>query len=227
MVDIETIPCPSVGYDGDDFPPPVAHKVACIGVGEFDSQKNPIEIRSRFGDDECAIVDEFWSGFKKTKPTLVTWNGRRFDVPTLLCRAMRYGVSAEAYYQKRDYDYRYSYAGHLDIADAFSCMGAGRMSTMHRAARMIGLPGKMEESGDKVDEMWANGEWDRVAQYCETDVLQTSFLWLRHEVTRGSISVRRYKEVALSLAKMSATRPHLQKVIDASNKGVLFGKGEQ
>src|SRR5215468_11433458 len=56
--------------------------------------------------------------------TIVTWNGRGFDLPVVAARCLRHGVAFPWYYQRRDARYRYSPDGHLDLMDLLADHGA-------------------------------------------------------------------------------------------------------
>ena len=48
----------------------------------------------------------------------------------LALRSMRHGLSWPWYYRDRDYRYRYSEEGHLDLCDFLSDHGAARMTSL-------------------------------------------------------------------------------------------------
>jgi predicted PolB exonuclease-like 3'-5' exonuclease len=55
----------------------------------------------------------------------------------------------------------------------------------------MGLSGKPKGiDGSQVDEMVRAGRIQEVAQYCETDVLNTYRLWLLYELFRETITAR-------------------------------------
>ena len=46
------------------------------------------------------ITENFWRGWEKyRRPTLVSFNGRGFDIPLLELAAFRYGVSVPGWFQ--------------------------------------------------------------------------------------------------------------------------------
>ena len=49
------------------------------------------------------VTQHFWLGWEKYKrPTLVSFNGRTFDIPLLELAAFRYGISLEKWFRWRD-----------------------------------------------------------------------------------------------------------------------------
>src|SRR5687768_16837606 len=115
IMDIETVPDaelhtppePAPGVE-KAFPPLYACKPIVIGVMWLDEQlccKKMGTIGE--GKDEAGMLAAFADFVGNRKPHLVTWNGRGFDMPVLLLRALRHGVSMPWYYEERDYRYRY------------------------------------------------------------------------------------------------------------------------
>lgn len=137
---------------------------------------------------ERGLVRRFRDAMVERPATLVTWNGRCFDLPVLAARALHLGVPWGWYYDDRDVRYRYSSSGHLDLMDFLSDYGACRTMKLDDAARLVGLPGKDvpgEEhfDGSMVEGVVARGDVAKnktlVARYCLQDVLQTALVFLR------------------------------------------------
>jgi 3'-5' exonuclease len=207
VLDIETIPDaelytpaqPSPGTERT-FPPIFACKPVVIGVMWLDENlvcKKTGTIGE--GKDEGGMLADFAEFMAKWKPTIVTWNGRGFDLPVLMLRSLRYGVSAPWYYQNRDYRYRYSNEGHLDLCDVLADHGATRMTSLHGAARLIGLPGKDGVDGSQVEAMYRTGQIDALRGYCLSDVAQTAFLFLRYRLLSGLLDRTSYTAAATHL----------------------------
>jgi predicted PolB exonuclease-like 3'-5' exonuclease len=141
--------------------------------------------------------------------TLVTWNGRTFDLPVLAMRALHLGVPWSWYYDSRDIRYRYTDQGHLDLMDFLSDYGASRSAKLDDACRLIGLPGKDVPGQDHIDgsmvaDIVAEGEvvvnMAKVARYCLQDVLQTALFFVR---TRYHLEIVGAEGYALSVETFS------------------------
>ena len=143
------------------------------------------------------ITDLFWRGWEAyRRPTLVTYNGRTFDVPLLELAAFRYGLAlpgwfdsagGRAYQQPRN---RYNAACHLDLMDLLTNFGASRFSGgLNLAANLLGKPGKIEVEGQMVQEMYEAGRLEEINDYCRCDVLDTYFVFLRTRVVAGELSL--------------------------------------
>lgn len=142
------------------------------------------------------IVKGFWTGWRHYgRPTLVTFNGRGYDVPVLEYAAFRYGlsipdwfnVSAPAYEQARN---RYNRKAHCDLMDLFSNFGATRITGgLNLLANLIGKPGKSGIDGSQVQDLYDAGQALDINNYCRCDVLDTYFVFLRSQVLIGRLSL--------------------------------------
>ena len=169
---------------------------------------------------ERRLVSSFREAMAKEPATIVTWNGRQFDLPVLAARALHLGVPWGWYYEERDVRYRYSTDGHCDLMDVMSDYGAARSMKLDDAARLIGLPGKGSATsvdhvdGSKVADIVAEGvvpvNQERIARYCLQDVVQTAIFFLR---TRYHLEILTAAEYALSLATFSESE-EVRKIID-------------
>src|SRR5881394_842956 len=145
------------------------------------------------------MLRDFADFMAARRPHLVTWNGRGFDLPVLALRSLRQGLSWPWYYGERDYRYRYSEEGHLDLCDALADHGAARMTSLDGAARLIGLPGKDGVDGSQVEGMFHAGQIDALKHYCIADVAQTAFLFLRYRLLIGQLDRETYTRAATAL----------------------------
>lgn len=132
------------------------------------------------------MVRKFWQGAGHYKAKLVTFNGRGFDMPLLELAAFRYGCSARDYF----YNSRNRYGGnHIDLFDWMSNYGACRLAGgLNLLAKLLGKPGKMDVSGDKVYAMYQAGQLREINDYCMCDTLDTYFVFLRTRVMLGELT---------------------------------------
>lgn len=148
------------------------------------------------------IARGFWAGWRHyQRPTLVTFNGRGYDVPVLEYAAFRYGislpdwfnVSAPAYEQSRN---RYNRTAHLDLMDLFSNFGATRVTGgLNLLANLIGKPGKSGIDGSQVQDLYDSGHAKEINDYCRCDVLDTYFVFLRSRVLIGKLSLEEEQQI--------------------------------
>ncbi|SFI99576.1 3'-5' exonuclease [Planctomicrobium piriforme] len=148
------------------------------------------------------ITHGFWHGWRHYgRPTLVTFNGRGYDLPVLELAAFRYGISlpdwfntnAPTYEQARN---RYNKTSHIDMMDLFGNFGASRMTGgLNLLANLIGKPGKSGIDGSQVQDLYDSGHSLDVNNYCRCDVLDTYFVFLRSRVLQGQIPLSREQEL--------------------------------
>jgi predicted PolB exonuclease-like 3'-5' exonuclease len=148
------------------------------------------------------ITQKFWRGWERYKrPTLVSFNGRSFDIPLLELAAFRYGVSLQNWFglKERTYDQprnRYNLESHLYLQDLLVNYGATRFNGgLNLAANLLGKPGKMDVKGFMVQDMYHQGELAQINDYCRCDVLDTYFVFLRTSVLLGQLTLEQEREV--------------------------------
>ena len=174
---------------GSDFLPLAFHVPVSIAVGTVDDARvlTSVELLGR-GGDEAAIVCEFWERLERFEGTLVSFNGRRFDLPVLELAALRHGCVIPRYFHG-GYRDRQSDEAHYDLYDFATNWGSYSVrGGFDLLARLIGLPGKGDVDGAKVQSLWEAGRLAEIDAYCRRDVIQTYFLFLRFELMRGRIS---------------------------------------
>jgi 3'-5' exonuclease len=176
---------------------------------------------------EAEIIQRFFDGIEKYTPDLVSWNGGGFDLPVLHYRALRHGVVAPRYWEAGDADQAFRWNNylnryhtrHLDLMDVLSSFQGRARISLQAAATLLGLPGKLGMSGDKVWEAWLEGGIEQIRNYCETDVLNTFLVFLRFELMRGQLLREEYlAEVGrVREALQAQQRPHFQEFLAAWN----------
>ena len=225
VLDIETISDPELVWDAavDGFPPAPFHQVVALGVLWLDTSYGFQKLGAFGGEedtspDEAKVLQEFAEFVGRRQPTLVTFNGRRFDLPVLANRMLKHGVPFPAYYLNRDYRYRYSDEGHVDLADLLTDYGASRMPSLDALAQLVGMPGKMQVDGSKVQSMFEHGRHADIRNYCLHDVVQTTFVFLRAELLRGHLDVASYREVARGLWDALRHDERVAEVLDEADE---------
>ena len=175
---------------GSSFLPIPFHQVVTISAVITKDDGNFVKVGT-FNGDEREIIKDFFDFINKKKPKLISFNGRSFDMPMLLIRALKYNISIPAYFDNSDkwnnYRSRYSEDYHLDLMDVLGGYGAVRGLKLDTLAQMSGLPGKFDVHGDEVYKLYFDGEIRKIKEYCESDVLNTYWLWLKYEVLKGNL----------------------------------------
>jgi predicted PolB exonuclease-like 3'-5' exonuclease len=197
------------------FPPPQAHRV--VAVAWCDVKLNIDEPKTYSLVSHCREAS--WSDNASEKrllelvrdtmttfpATLVTWNGRTFDLPVLATRALLHGVPWGWYYEDRNIRYRYCSDGHDDLMDFMSDFGAARPMKLGDAARLVGLPGKTDMDGSKVEGIVNEGKnpanEEKIAWYCLQDAVQTALFFVRTRYHLEIVDAEGYARSVATFAK--------------------------
>jgi predicted PolB exonuclease-like 3'-5' exonuclease len=231
--DIETVPdlkgfAAANGHDaksedevraamGDKFPKHIYHSIVCIGALVAHREDGRWTVTAlgapHVGErSERALISSFVDRIAELAPQLVTFNGSSFDLPVLRYRAMVHGVAAPGL-SSRQYFNRYTEDA-VDLCDVLSSFSPQGKVTLHELCRVMGLPGKPDGiSGADVDTFYRSGRIREIAEYCETDVVNTYRVWLRYELFRGRLSTAEFQASEAGLVDFikarGSTKPHL------------------
>ncbi len=180
---------------GSDFLPPHQHRVVAISVALRRRDSFRVWSLGEPDSDEADLVRRFFDGIDRYVPDLVSWNGSGFDLPVLHYRALQHGIQASRYWETGDDDREWRWNNylsryhwrHLDLMDVLSGFQVRSRAGLDQIATMLGFPGKLGMSGDKVWQTWLDGGIGDIRDYCETDVLNTYLVYLRFEFMRGRL----------------------------------------
>ncbi len=202
---------------GDQFPKHIYHSIVCFGalVAHCDNGAWVVDALGapHVGDrTEKQLITAFVDKIAELSPKLVTFNGNSFDLPVLRYRAMINKVSAPGL-SARSYFNRYTEDA-LDLCDALSSFSSQGKATLHEISKVLGLPGKPESiDGGEVYSYFQDGKIQEIADYCETDIVNTYRVWLRYELFRGRLSPNDFEASEQGLAAFlkgkEDTKPHL------------------
>jgi 3'-5' exonuclease len=173
---------------------------------------------------EAELIQRFYDGIDKYAPDLVSWNGGGFDLPVLHYRALRHGIQAPRYWETGDSDQAFRWNNylnrfhwrHLDLMDVLSGYQVRGRASLQNVALLLGLPGKLGMSGEKVWEAWLDGHIVEIRNYCETDVLNTFLVYLRFEFMRGHLDRDGLEAEERRVRNTLAAReePHLKEFLE-------------
>jgi hypothetical protein len=188
---------------GSDFIPQTYHLPVSVVIGKVNSRYELVDLVAL--DEQQGrshiITQHFWKGWEKYRATLVTFNGRGFDLPVMELAAFRYGISLEKWFEinRKSFDQprnRFNLRSHFDVQEVLSNFGASRMiGGLNLMANLIGKPGKMDIAGDMVHELFNAGKLQRIHDYCRCDVLDTYFVFLRTSVLAGNLQLDQEQQV--------------------------------
>jgi predicted PolB exonuclease-like 3'-5' exonuclease len=234
IFDCETIPDAALlrkthGYEGDDasvaakavedqeaktgsgFLPIAFHQVVAISAVIADDFGAFRRVSSMEGENEEALIRAFLQFIDRHNPKLVSFNGRSFDMPMLMVRALAYNLTCPAYFDTDNrelnkskwehYRARFSDRFHVDLMDHMSDFGAARGLKLDHVCAHAGLPGKYDVSGDQVMTLYFASEIEKIKTYCESDVLNTYWLYLKYELLKGNLTCKDYANALQLMAE--------------------------
>lgn len=178
------------------------HRVIAISVALRTRDRFSVWSLGEADSSEKELVERFYTGIEKYTPTIVSWNGKGFDLPVLHYRALVHGVNASRYWEtgENDNSFRWNnylsryHARHTDLMDVLAGYEMRAYAPLDEIATMLGFPGKMGMSGAKVWDEYLAGNINGIRDYCETDVLNTYLVYLRFELMRGNLTRPEYDE---------------------------------
>ncbi|MFP4351398.1 MAG: hypothetical protein ACLFTU_01025 [Puniceicoccaceae bacterium] len=148
-------------------------------------------------DEETSILQGFFESVGSRKPQLVGYNSSQADVPILVQRAIVNGLACPGFATRPDkpwegVDYFSNFGEHhVDLAPLLGRYN--QMPALNELARLSGIPGKMDTSGDGVAELWLEGRKAEILAYNECDALTTHLVWARFAHFIGLLSAKEYE----------------------------------
>ena len=204
------------------------HRVVAISVVLADRSSLNVWSLGDVDSGEKEIVQRFFEGIDKYTPTLVSWNGRGFDLPVLHYRALLHGIQARRYWESGDDDQSFRWNNylsryhqrHTDLMDVIAGYEFRANAPLTEIATLLGFPGKLGMSGDKVWDTWQAGDIIAIRNYCETDVLNTWLIYLRFELVRGNLTPEEYDSRCGQVRELlgKEDKPHFREFLDAWNQ---------
>ena len=131
--------------------------------------------------DEVELLTAFWDVAKHYE-TIVTFNGRGFDVPFIYLRSALLNVPIT----RKDWlGYRFATEPHCDLAEQFTFYGvsgregAARKFNLDFYCKAFGIesPKSAGVTGMDVKDLMAAGKFREIAEYCLRDVCATVELY--------------------------------------------------
>ena len=210
---------------GSKFPKHIYHSILCIGAlvayRENDHWVVDALGAPHIGErTEKQLITAFCDKIAELTPQLITFNGNSFDLPVLRYRAMINEVSAPGLFF-RPYFNRYTEDA-LDLCDVLSSFAPHTKASLNELSKIMGMPGKPDNiDGSEVEQYFLDGKIKEIADYCETDVVNTYRVWLRYELFRGRLDEDGFKASELNLIEFikrhENTKQHLSGVVAGSS----------
>jgi predicted PolB exonuclease-like 3'-5' exonuclease len=180
---------------GNDFLPLHQHRIVAISVALRTKDTFRVWSLGEEESDEAELVQRFFAGIDRYTPDLVSWNGSGFDFPVLHYRALKHDIQAARYWETGDSDREFRFNNyqsrfhwrHVDLMDVLAGFQMRGRASLDQTAVLLGYPGKLGMSGDKVWDRYREGGIRDIRDYCETDVINTWLVYLRFEFMRGNL----------------------------------------
>ena len=133
--------------------------------------------------NEKKIIEDFWKILQYYKqPTIITFNGRTFDVPFVMLRSAIHRIRPPFNLMAGT---KFNYPNHIDLIDEFtyyagSQWGATKKFNFDFYAHSFGIvsPKAQGVDGSKVHNMFAENKITEISEYCLRDVDATYELFL-------------------------------------------------
>ncbi len=206
---------------GDKFPKHIYHSIVCIGALVAHREPDHWAVDAvgspHVGErTEKQLIAALCDKIAELSPQLVTFNGNSFDLPVLRYRAMIHGISAPGL-TVRLYFNRYTEDA-VDLCDILSSFAPHTKASLNELSKIMGMPGKPEGiEGTDVEPYFLDGKIQEIADYCETDVVNTYRIWLRYELFRGRLRESEHQASERNLAEFikvrANTKPHLNRFV--------------
>jgi predicted PolB exonuclease-like 3'-5' exonuclease len=187
---------------GSEFLRHHLHRIVAISVVLRTADRFKVWSLGEVEATEEELLRRFFDGVDRFTPVLVSWNGSGFDLPVI------------------QYLSRY-HERHTDLMDVLSGYQPRAVARLDEIATLLGLPGKMGMSGEKVWESYQAGNIVGIRNYCETDVLNTYLVYLRFELIRGHLTEADYARECRRVREELAIgdKPHLHEFLQAWDIG--------
>jgi 3'-5' exonuclease len=113
------------------------------------------------------------------------------------------GLSAPPYFHRYTEDA-------IDLCDVLSSFSSQSKATLHEISGIMGLPGKPKGfDGGEVERYFHEGKIKQIADYCETDIVNTYRVRLRYELFRGTLRQDVFEASERNLANFMIARSKL------------------
>ncbi len=161
-------------------------RVICISFGYFKKEGDKLELRikSLYGDDERNILKEFSTTIDKFSSQYKKWvftghNVKEFDIPFLCRRMLVNQVSIP-----KQLNFQNMKPWETPILDTLHLWRFGdykNYTSLKLLAAVLGIPSPKDDiDGSQVgDVYWKEKDLERIAVYCEKDVLTVGNIMLR------------------------------------------------
>lgn len=150
-------------------------RIVCIGLTLFSEAMDPQEALCWYGPNEKEILRRFWAKVGEIRPSLyITHNGLGFDFPFIKKRSIIHQVKPTVDISLAKFRAEPVYDT-MAVWSNWEVRGWVKLDVLARALNVEPKSG----SGKQVSELWANGRWKEIAEYCLRDTYVTYACYCR------------------------------------------------
>jgi DNA polymerase elongation subunit (family B) len=158
-------------------------KIICISVGIFTSGKNVgLRVKSFASHDEKELLEQFSTLLSGQPPSLIlcAHNGKEFDFPYICRRMLVNGLRIPSQLEiagKKPWE-----VNHLDTMELWKFGDYKSYTSLSLLAAIFNIPTPKDDiDGSMVGHVyWVEDQLDRIAIYCQKDVVATAQLLRRY-----------------------------------------------
>ena len=148
--------------------------VSVAGLGEADTT-------------EAGLIRHFLDAVARHRPTLVSWNGRGYELPVLRCRALRHCLASDPGQRGGDPGVAFG-RPHVALRDELSGERDHGGVGLDALARLLGLPGQRDQPAERAWQAHLEGRIDDLRQDCAATATSIYLVHLRCELLRGRLT---------------------------------------
>jgi predicted PolB exonuclease-like 3'-5' exonuclease len=150
-------------------------------VEHTDGGLEPINVTtlSRPDHDESEVLAglfDILASVPADSAELVTWGGTNHDIPLLLARSMRHGLTLPRGWEKLAFGGN-APANHLDLLRVLTANNKMRLVHMAEVAAMLDIPAKLHAHASRIARYAGANDWSAVKGMCEVDVTTTALIF--------------------------------------------------
>ncbi len=160
-------------------------KIVCISVGYINKENMQLRIKSYYSHQEKKLLLEFADllnkYFNTNKHLLCAHNGKEFDFPYIARRMLVNGVALPKLLDiagKKPWEVK-----HLDTMDLWKFGDYKHYTSLNLLTAIFDIPTPKDDiDGSQVGRVyWVEKNLERIAGYCQKDVLAVAQLFLRYK----------------------------------------------
>ena len=158
-------------------------KIVCISCGFTNGRE--FRIKSFYGDDEKILLEEFAElldkHYNNNYSLLCAHNGKEFDFPYIARRSLINGLKLPKQLNiagKKPWEVK-----HLDTMDLWKFGDYKHYTSLNLLTAIFDIPTPKDDiDGSEVGRVyWVEKDLNRIAEYCQKDVLAVAQLYLRYK----------------------------------------------